>query len=142
LGTPFQRRQKTSELCALARKELVKRGNHYILRVVHFIVSVSIIVYSYAILKFSELLFSLDPKPDVKFGFRFNLVPSFMIQGGDFTDHNGMGGESIYGAKFNDENFDLKHEAPMYLSMVCNCDFLHKLSCFLLYCFNTDALLT
>jgi len=39
------------------------------------------------------------------------------IQGGDFTDFNGRGGESIYGAKFEDENFQLKHEAPFYLSM-------------------------
>ncbi|CAN3364796.1 peptidyl-prolyl cis-trans isomerase D [Diutina catenulata] len=66
---------------------------------------------------FRQLAISDDPKFGYTGSIFHRIIPQFMIQGGDYETGQGYGGKSIYGGKFADENFDLKHDRPYRLSM-------------------------
>lgn len=81
---------------------------------------ISMILYSDVVPKTAENFRALSTGED-GFGYEgsifHRIIPNFMAQGGDFTDHNGMGGRSIYGASFPDENFDKSFDKPYLLAM-------------------------
>lgn len=66
---------------------------------------------------FYQLVISADPKMGYLDSIFHRVIPKFMIQGGDFTHGSGIGGKSIWGETFPDENFEIKHDKPGRVSM-------------------------
>ncbi|ABN65131.1 predicted protein, partial [Scheffersomyces stipitis CBS 6054] len=66
---------------------------------------------------FRQLAISKDPKFGYTGSIFHRVINKFMLQGGDYETGQGYGGKSIYGGKFNDENFELKHDRKYRLSM-------------------------